>query len=111
MFASAPLLVATSVYTFGPGRIMALVAVVLGIIGAVNGGLALARSGPRGRRRALVALVLCPIALAIGGVGVATAGGGVGTGHGLGGAIVAMFVGFIGAALGGLGMLRSRSTT
>jgi hypothetical protein len=55
--------------------------------------------------------VLGPIALAIGGVGVATAGGGVGTGHGLGGAIVAMFVGFIGAALGGLGMLRSRSTT
>jgi hypothetical protein len=103
---------AASVYTMGPGRIVALVAVVVGLIGAVNGGLAVARSGRigpgNGRRQALVALVLGPIGLVIGGVVVATAGGGVGTGHGLGGAVVAVVVGVIGMALGGLAVVRAR---
>ena len=103
---------AAGVYTLGPGRITALVAIVVGLIGAVNGGLAVARSGrtgtDNGRRRAVAALVLGPIGLVIGGLVVATAGGGVGTGHGLGGAVVAMMVGLIGMALGGLALARSR---
>jgi Family of unknown function (DUF6223) len=106
---------AASVYTMSPGRIGAVVAAVVGLIGAVNGGLALARSaghiGTRnGRRGAIVALVLGPIGLVIGGLVVATADGGLGTGNGLGGGIVAMMVGLIGMALGGLALTRSRRT-
>ena len=104
---------AASVYTMGPGRIAAIVAIMVGLIGAVIGGLALARSGGglstgNGRRGAIVALVLGPIGLVLGGLVVATAEGGVGTGHGLAGGVVAMVVGLIGMALGGLALARSR---
>jgi len=106
---------AASVYTMSPGRIGASVAAVVGLIGAVIGGLALARSVGRigtgnGRRGAIVALVLGPIGLVTGGLVVATADGGLGTGNGLGGGIVAMMVGLIGMALGGLALARSRRT-
>ena len=40
----------------------------------------------------------------------ATSPGGIGTGNGLGGAIVAMVVGLIGMVLGGLALARSRRT-
>ena len=106
---------AASVYTMSPGRIGAILAIVVGLTGAVIGGLALARSAGRigtgnARRAAIVALVLGPIGMVIGGLVVATAGGGLGTGHGLGGGIVAMIVGLIGIALGGLALARSRGT-
>jgi MFS family permease len=106
---------AASAYTMSPERIAASMAAVLGLVGAVIGGLALARSADRigtsnGRRGAIVALVLGPIGLVIGGLVVATADGGLGTGHGLGGGIVAMIVGLIGMALGGLALARSRRT-
>jgi len=104
---------AVSVYTLTPERIAASVAAVVGLIGAVIGGLALARSAGRGgagngRRGAIVALVMGPIGLVLGALVVATADGGLGTGHGLGGGIVAMLVGLIGMALGGLALARSR---
>ena len=104
---------AASVYTMSPGRIGAIAAAVVGLIGAVIGGLALSRSAGRigtgnGRRGAIVALVLGPIGLVIGGLVVATADGGLGTGNGLGGGIVSMMVGLIGMALGGLALSRSR---
>jgi hypothetical protein len=81
---------AVSAYTLTPKRIAASVAAVVGLIGAVIGGLALARSDGRigagnGRRGAIVALVMGPIGFVIGGLVVATADGGLGTGHGLGG--------------------------
>ena len=103
---------AVSAYTLTPERIAASVAAVVGLIGAVIGGLALARSaggiGAGNRRRgAIVALVMGPIGLVIGGLVVATADGGLGTGNGLGGGIVAMVVGLIGMALGGLALARS----
>ena len=105
-------LAAASVYTMSPGRIGAIAAAVVGLIGAIIGGLALSRSAGRistgsGRRGAIVALVLGPIGLVIGGLVVATADGGLGTGKGLGGGIVAMMVGLIGMALGGLALARS----
>jgi hypothetical protein len=101
-----------SAYTLTPERIAASVAAVVGLIGAVIGGLALARSAGRigagnGRRGAIVALVMGPIGLVTGGLVVATADGGLGTGNGLGGGIVAMVVGLIGMALGGLALARS----
>jgi Family of unknown function (DUF6223) len=104
---------AVNAYTLTPKRIMASGAAVTGLIGAVIGGLALARSGGRigtgnGRRGAIVALMLGPIAVVIGGLVVATADGGLGTGNGLAGGAVAMMVGLIGMALGGLALSRSR---
>ena len=106
---------AVSAYTMTPERTVASSAIVVALISAVIGGLALARSAGRvgtgnGRRGAIVALVLGPIALVIGGLVVATAGGGLGTGHGLGGGVVAMLVGLIGMTLGGLALARSRRT-
>jgi hypothetical protein len=106
---------AVGVYTLTPERIAATVAAVVGLIGAVIGGLALARSAGRigtgnGRRGAIVALVMGPIGVVIGGLVVATADGGLGTGNGLGGGVVAMVVGLIGMALGRLALVRSRRT-
>lgn len=106
---------AATVYTMTPERIAASTAALVGLIGAVIGGLALAGSVGRigtgnGRRGAIVALVLGPIGLVIGGLVVATADGGVGTGNGLAGGVVAMMVGLIGMALGGLALARSRRT-
>jgi Family of unknown function (DUF6223) len=104
---------AVSVYTMTPERIAASAAAVVGLIGAVIGGLALARStgwvgAGNGRRGAILALVLGPIGLVIGGLVVATADGGFGTGNGLGGGVVAMMVGPIGMALGGLALACAR---
>ena len=70
---------AVGVYTLTPERIAATVAAVVGLIGAVIGGLV-----------------------------VATAEGGLGTGNGLGGGVVAIVVGLIGMALGALALARSR---
>ena len=106
---------AVSVYTITPERMAASTAAVVGLIGAVIGGLALARSAGRrgtgnGGREAIVALVMGPIGLVIGALVVSTADGGLGTGNGLAGGIVAMTVGLIGMALGGLALARSRRT-
>jgi len=102
-------------YTLTPKRIMASGAAVTGLIGAVIGGLALARCAGRigvgnGRGGAIVALVLGPAGLVVGGLVVLTADGGLGTGNGLAGGVVAMIVGPIGMALGGLALARSRRT-
>lgn len=95
-----------------PERMAASAAVLVGLIGAIIGGLALARSvrhsGNGGRRRAIVALVLGPIGAVIGGLIVVTADGGVGTGNGVAGGVVAMIVGLIGVGLGWLALARSR---
>ena len=104
---------AVGVNTLTPERIAASVAAMAGLIGALIGGLALARSAGRlgtgtGRRGAIVALVMGPIGLVVGGLVVATADGGLGTGNGLAGGVVAMVVGLTGMALGGLALARSR---
>jgi hypothetical protein len=106
---------AAGVYTMSPGRIGAIVAGMVGLIGAVAGGRALARATRRvgsdtGRRGAIAALTLGPVAAAIGALVVVTADGGVGTGNGLGGGVVATIVGLIGMTLGGLALARSRRT-
>jgi hypothetical protein len=100
-------------YALTPERLGASAAVLLGLVGVVLGGMALARSAGRiglgnGRRGAVLALVLAPIGLVVGGLTVATAKGGLGTGHGLGGGVVAMVVGLIGTVLGGLALARFR---
>ena len=103
---------AASVYTMSSGRLGALVAALVGLIGVVIGALALRSAGRigtgSGRLGAIVALVAGLIGMALGGLVVATADGGIGTGNGVGGAIVALVVGLIGTVLGGLALARSR---
>ncbi|MBM0256127.1 hypothetical protein JNW89_04830 [Micromonospora sp. 4G55] len=103
--------VAVSSYTLTAGRLWSLVAALLGLVGVVIGGLALARSAGRigtGKRVAIVALAAGLAAVVIGGLVVAGADGGPGTGGGIVGGFVAVVVGLIAMALGGLGLARAR---
>jgi Family of unknown function (DUF6223) len=102
-----------SVIGITSGRARALVAVGVGLISLVVGGLALARSAGRigtgnGRAGAIVALVLGLIGMVLSVVHLGTSTGGFGTGGGRAGAIVALVLGLIGMNLGGLARARSR---
>ena len=95
-----------------PGRARALVAVALGLISLIIGGLA--RSAGRigtgsGRAGAIAALVLGLIGIVLSVVHIAGSTG-IGTGGGRAGAIVALVLGLIGMSLGGLALARSRRT-
>ena len=101
---------AAGALALSPGRLGATVAGVLGLVGVVAGGRALARrvgSAGAGRRPGAVALAAGSVAVALGGLVVVTADGGVGTGNGLGGGVVAVVVGLVALALGGLARSRS----
>jgi hypothetical protein len=113
--AAAHVSVAAGVIGIGNGRLVPTVAAVVGLIGVVIGGLALARSAGRigtgnGRRGAIAAGVAGLIGMVVGGLHLATSTGGFGTGNGRAGAIVALVVGLIGIVLGGLALARSRRT-
>src|SRR5262249_49370862 len=96
-----------------PGRAQALVAVAVGLISLIVGGLAWGRSPGRigkgsgrgwaiaGGGRGLVGMVLRVVHLA-------TSTGGFGTGGGRAGAVVALVLSLIGISLGGLVLARSR---
>ena len=106
---------AVSTSTLTPERLAASLAALLGLIGVIVGGLAMARAAGRirtgpGQRGAIVALVAGLIAMAVGGLVVATADGGLGTGNGLAGGVVAIVLGLIGVVLGGLTLSHSRRT-
>jgi hypothetical protein len=94
----------------GSGRLLPTVAAVVGLIGVVLGGraLALSRRPGNGRAGALVAAVLGLVSLVIGALHAANSAGGFGTGNGLAGAIVAIVLGLVGLALNGLALARSR---
>jgi hypothetical protein len=107
---SSAMLIAAGGTGIGSGRLVPTVAVVVGLIGVVLGGPALARSrrAGNGRTGAIVAAVLGLISLVIGGLHAANSAGGFGTGNGLAGAIVAIALGLISMVLGGLALARSR---
>ena len=92
-------------YVLGVGRTVPTAAAVLALIGVGVGGWALARSG---RRPAAIALVPSLIGVIVGGLHGANAAGGLGTGNGLAGAVIAVVLGGIGLVLGGLALARSR---
>jgi hypothetical protein len=106
---------ATTVYGLTPQRLWATTVAVLGLVGVVIGGVALARPASRfgiasGRPGAIVALVAGLIAVINGGLVLAVANGGPGTGNGVVGGAAALVLGLIGTALGGLVLARSRRT-
>jgi hypothetical protein len=103
---------APGVFYMSAGRLGAIAAVLTGVAGAVSGVRAL-RVGARdragdARRGHSAALVAGPIAVALGGLVAATAPGGVGTGNGLGGAVVGIAFGLSATILGILASLRAR---
>jgi hypothetical protein len=104
---------ANTVYGLTPRRLWATAVAVLALVGAVVGGLALARPTSRfgtasGRLGAIVALVAGLIAAVNGGLNLAVANGGPGTGNGVVGGAAALVLGLIAMVLGGLGLARSR---
>lgn len=92
------------------GRARALVAVAVGLISVVMGGLARARSAGTGsgRTAAIAALVLGLIGMLLSVVHLGMSTGGFGTGSGRAGAIVALVLALIGTTLGGLTLGRAR---
>lgn len=101
-------------YTLTAGRFWATSAALLGLVGAVIGGRALARSvrriGNGGRKGVIVALASGLIAVVGGALNLAVADGGPGTGNGVVGGALAIVVGLIAVVLGGLALSRSRRT-
>ena len=99
--------------TITSGRARALVAVAVGLISLIIGGLALARARRietgSVRAVAIVAVVLGLIGVILSVVHLGTSTGGFGTGGGRAGAIVALVVSLIGINLGGLTLARSRA--
>ena len=100
-----------SPYELSSGRLLSILAGVVGLAGAVVGGLALLRSTGRrctgpGRRGAVISVVSGLVAIAVGALIAVTADGGLGTGNGLGGYFVAIFVGLIATTVGGLALAR-----
>lgn len=91
------------------GRAQALVAMLIGVISVVIGGLSLARpAAGKGRAgRAIAALIAGIIGVGLAALRLASSGA-IGTGSGRLGAIVALLLGVIGAALGGLALARAR---
>ena len=85
--------------------VVGLISVVLAALTLRAGG---RLGGGNPRTRAVVALVLGLISAVVGGLHAANAAGGLGTGSGLAGAILAVAPGLIGTVLGGLALARSR---
>jgi hypothetical protein len=109
-FIPSAMLIANGGIGIGSGRLLPTAAAVVGLLGVVIGGLALARSrrAGNGRAGAIVAAVLGLISLVIGGLHTANSAGSFGTGNGLAGAIVAIVLGLVGVVIGGLALARSR---
>lgn len=109
-----------SITIMGSGRLGPTLAAVIGLIGTVIGGFALARSKHRThsdtdtdstnrRGRAVAALGLGLVSLVLGGLFLATADGGPGTGNGVVGSAAAIVLGPIAVILGGLALQHRRA--
>lgn len=101
-------------YTLTTARFWATVAALVGLAGAVVGGVARVRArrrtGNLGRNGALVALGAGVVAVVGGVVNLLVADGGPGTGNGVVGGGVAVVLGLVAAAFGWLVVSRSRHT-
>ncbi|WP_309117325.1 DUF6223 family protein [Saccharothrix sp.] len=94
-------------YAFTPGRTWSLVGAGLGLVGVVIGVLALVKGG----RWAFAAVGAGVVGAGIGAWVVSAAEGGPGTGYGIVGGYIALVIGVVAIALGGLAVARSRRVT
>ncbi|MGS2809745.1 DUF6223 family protein [Nocardia sp. MW-W600-9] len=92
-------------YGLTADRAIATSAAFLALFGAVLGGFALARPSSL---RAAIAVGAGVVAAVVGAFVVVTADGGLGTGNGIAGGYIAFVLGALGAALGGLALVRVR---
>lgn len=106
------LIAAATAGAFAPGRSWSVVAVVLGLTGAIVGGRALARGRAHREvgfgRGGAVALVTGLVGVGVGGLVVVGADGGPGTGSGIVGGLLAVVIGLAAVVLGGLVLTLSR---
>lgn len=108
-----PVLTSTSLavggYEVGVGRTVPTIAAAVALISIVVGAIARVRPGWR-RPGSVVALLLGLAGAAVGAVHAAGSAGGLGTGNGLAGAVAAVALGLVGAVLGGVTLVRARSS-
>jgi hypothetical protein len=112
-FVPSAMFIVAGVIGIGSGRLLPTLAAVVGLVGVILGGLALAQSAGRigagnGRRGAIGAGIAGSISVVVGGLHSANSAGGFGTGNGLAGAIIAIVVGLISIALCSLVLARSQ---
>jgi hypothetical protein len=107
---SAPVSVAAG-YELGHGRLVPTVVAMVSLVSVVVGVLALVRSrrAGGGNGRAFVALGAGLACVVVGGLHAANSAGGLGTGNGLAGAVIAVVLGVAGMAAGGLALVRRRA--
>ena len=104
-----------TVYGLTARRLWATIAAMLGLLGVIIGGLALARRAGRlgtapERLALIIAFAAGLIAVINGGVNLAVATGGPGTGNGVVGGAAALVLGLIALTLGALALARRRRT-
>lgn len=94
------------------GRLVSIIAALVGLTGVIIGRQALrtTRRVGTGRPRAIAALVMGLTGIAASGLHLAISTGGFGTGSGRAGAIVALGIGGISATFGWVALNRSRQT-
>lgn len=96
-------------YEIGTGRLVPTAAAAVGLAGLVFGVLAVTRPGrPGAARRAAVALAAGVLSAVVGGVHWANVGGGLGTGNGLAGAVMAVALGLAAVVAAALALVRTR---
>jgi hypothetical protein len=89
----------------GTGRLLPTILAVIGLAGVVLGWRAVTRAQ---RNTAIVALAAGLLSSIVGALHAANAAGGLGTGNGLAGAVLAVALGLVSLLLGGLALIRSR---
>ena len=92
-------------YELGHGRTVPSLAAVIALAGVIVGALALLRAQ---RTWSIVALAAGLTSVAVGGVHAANSAGGLGTGNGLAGAVIAVVLGAVGVVVAALALARAR---
>ena len=101
-------------YAMTGDRLRAVVAMLVALLGVLSGGFALRSAPDSGGARSAphapaIALLAGRGGASLGGVVLANANGGLGTGHGFGGGIVALALGILAVALGAWARIQSRA--
>lgn len=113
LVSAAPVSTAAAGYELGVGRTVPTAAAVLGLVGVVLGLLARsrARRGSTMRSWFIAAIALGVLSVGVGAVHGLNAAGGLNTGNGVAGAVIAVVLGLVGIAISGWALARRSSST